>query len=171
MKAIFRLILSAAAILAVSCAKGQEPVPVPPSPSDDSLYVKISAPEMSDGTVRPWAEGDIVAVFSNAADATLYRLRAISSGSTAVFALFYWVADVKQWRWWTPFFAVVGMNSIAIYMLNHIVDFDAVAKFFLGGAVARLDPALGMCLVGLGHFAACWFVTWFLWRHKVFFKV
>ena len=95
----------------------------------------------------------------------------VGAGSTAVFALFYWVADVKQWRWWTPFFAVVGMNSIAIYMLNHIVDFDAVSKFFLGGAVSRLDPALGMCLVGLGHFAACWSVTWFLWRHKVFFKV
>ena len=95
----------------------------------------------------------------------------VGAGSTAVFALFYWLADVKMWRRWTPFFAVVGMNSIAIYLLNFIVDFDKVSKFFLGGVADHLSPAGGMCLVGLGHFAACWLITWFLSRHELFFKV
>lgn len=95
----------------------------------------------------------------------------VGGGSTALFALFYWVADVRMCRWWTPFFVVVGLNSITIYVLNHIVNFDGISKFFLGGVIAGLSPSGQACLLGAGHFAACWFVTWFLYRQKFFLKV
>jgi len=33
------------------------------------------------------------------------------------FAICYWVAEVRGWRWWTQPFVVFGMNPIALYVL------------------------------------------------------
>jgi predicted acyltransferase len=91
--------------------------------------------------------------------------------SLALFAVFYWIVDVKMWRRWTFFFRVVGMNAITVYMLQRIVDFDGVSKFFVGGAAGLLPSAWSGVLVATGHLAACWLVLWFLYRKNAFFKV
>lgn len=41
--------------------------------------------------------------------------------SLGMFALFYYIIDVRQWRRWSYFFQVIGLNSITIYMLQRIV--------------------------------------------------
>ena len=41
--------------------------------------------------------------------------------SLGMFALFYYIIDVCQWRRWTYFFKVIGVNSITIYMVQRIV--------------------------------------------------
>ena len=91
--------------------------------------------------------------------------------SLVLFAVFYWVVDVKMWRRWTFFFRVVGMNAIAIYMLQRVVDFDAVAKFFVGGVAGFMPSACAGVLIAAGHFAICWLVLWFLYKKNVFMKV
>lgn len=91
--------------------------------------------------------------------------------SLALFAVFYWIVDVKMWRRWTFFFRVVGMNAITVYMLQRIVDFDGVSKFFVGGVAGLLPFAWSGVLVATGHLAACWLVLWFLYRKNAFFKV
>ena len=91
--------------------------------------------------------------------------------SLALFAVFYWIVDVKMWRRWTFFFRVVGMNAITVYMLQRIVDFDGVSKFFVGGVAGLLPSAWSGVLVATGHLAACWLVLWFLYRKNAFFKV
>jgi predicted acyltransferase len=91
--------------------------------------------------------------------------------SLALFAAFYWIVDVKMWRRWTFFFRVVGMNAITVYLLQRIVDFDAVSKFFVGGVAGLLSPAWACVLVAAGHLAACWLALWFLYRKNAFFKV
>ena len=91
--------------------------------------------------------------------------------SLALFAAFYWIVDVRMWRRWTFFFRVVGMNAITVYLLQRIVDFDAVSKFFVGGMAGLLPPAWGGVVVAAGHLAACWLVLWFMYRKNVFLKV
>ena len=91
--------------------------------------------------------------------------------SLALFAVFYWVVDVKMWRGWTFPLRVVGMNAITIYLLQRIVDFDGISKFFLGGAAGLLPHEFGLALVSMGHLGICWLVLWFLYRKGVFLKV
>ena len=88
---------------------------------------------------------------------------AAGSYSFAVLALFYWIVDVKMWRGWTFPLRVVGMNAITIYLLQCIVDFDAVSRFFLGGVAVLLPQNFGAALVALGHLAVCWLVLLFLY--------
>ena len=61
--------------------------------------------------------------------------------SVAMLALFYWIIDVKEWRGWSFPLRVVGMNAITVYLLQRIVDFDAVSKFFVGGVAGLLPSA------------------------------
>ena len=93
------------------------------------------------------------------------------SYSLALFAVFYWIVDVKMLRHWTFFLRVVGMNAITVYLLQRIVDFDAVSKFFVGGVAGLLPPEWAGILVAAGHMAVCWLVLWFLYHKNVFLKV
>ena len=96
---------------------------------------------------------------------------AAGSYSLALFAAFYWIVDVKMWRSWTFPLRVVGMNAITIYLLQRIVDFDAISRFFLGGVVGLLPQESGAALISMGHLAICWLVLCFLYQKKVFLKV
>ena len=50
--------------------------------------------------------------------------------------------DVRQWRRWTFFFKVIGVNSITIYLGQMIVNFGYTSKFFFGGRGLQ-TPARG----------------------------
>ena len=90
--------------------------------------------------------------------------------SLLLLALFYWVIDVQGCRKWAYFFVVIGVNAITIYFLDGFVDFRHIAEFFLGGA-AHHAGALQPLVLPLGAFLAAWLLLWFLYRHKIFFKV
>lgn len=106
---------------------------------------------------------------------------AAASYSFLAFALFYWVADVLGYVRWTFFFKVVGMNSIAIYLLQNIVDMNKVTAWFVGDAACDGRPACGLvalCSAPLAqvihmavHLLLCWLVMYFLYRKSVFIKV
>lgn len=96
---------------------------------------------------------------------------AAGSYSLALMAVFYWIVDVKMWRRWTFFLRVVGMNAITVYLLQRIVDIDAVARFFVGGVAGMLPAEWSAVLVAAGHLAVCWLVLLFLYRKNVFLKV
>ncbi|MCR5560534.1 MAG: DUF5009 domain-containing protein [Bacteroidales bacterium] len=95
----------------------------------------------------------------------------VGAYSLGLFALFHWIIDVKGWKKWTPFFTVIGMNSITIYMLQRIVSFKGITAFFLGGAAGLMPKPWGSWLLAIGYFAVCWLLLWFLYRKKVFLKV
>lgn len=91
--------------------------------------------------------------------------------SLGMFALFYYLIDVRQWRRWTLFFQVIGMNSITIYMAQRFIRFDYTAKFFLGGLADACPPEVGAVILSAGYVAACWLLLWFLHRQKIYLKV
>jgi len=91
--------------------------------------------------------------------------------SVAMFALFYWIIDVRGWRKWTLPFTVVGMNSITIYLAQRIVSFSGINKFFFGGLADHVSEPLGTVILAVGYVLVCWLFLFFLYKKKVFLKV
>lgn len=92
------------------------------------------------------------------------------------FALFYWWIDVKKHLNGWSFFTIVGMNSIFIYLFFEIVG----GRWFNGYVVAissgvletlRLPHGLILILSSLSIFALEWYLCYFLYKRKIFFKL
>ncbi|MBW7990620.1 MAG: DUF5009 domain-containing protein [Planctomycetes bacterium] len=90
--------------------------------------------------------------------------------SLLLLALFYWAIDVKGYKKWAFFFIVIGMNPITIYFLQSFVNFSGISSFFLKG-VSEHVGIIGPLILPLGVLLAKWLSLWFLYRHKIFFKV
>ena len=95
----------------------------------------------------------------------------VGAYSLGMFALFYYIIDVKGWQKWTLFFRVIGMNSITIYMAQSIISFSGISRFFLGGVASHLPEAWGSVVLSCGYVAACWLFLYFLYKKKVFLKI
>jgi predicted acyltransferase len=92
--------------------------------------------------------------------------------SCLLLALFYWTIDVRGWlRAFGAFFAVVGMNSVLIYMSGRFLNYDYTAQALFGGLAKACPPAVGTLLLAVGIFAVEWALLWFLRRQKIFLKV
>ena len=95
--------------------------------------------------------------------------------SFLLFALFYYIVDVKGWKSWTLFFRVIGLNSITIYLAQQVVGFSHMNKFLFGGMSQWVgecagEPA-GAVVLRAGYVACCWFFLYFLYRKNIFLKV
>ena len=91
--------------------------------------------------------------------------------SVLLFALFYWIIDVRGYRRWTLFFTVIGMNSITVYAAQALIDFESTAKFIFGGLVGLFPETWALFLEGITYLIVCWFFLYFLYRQKIFLKV
>jgi predicted acyltransferase len=91
--------------------------------------------------------------------------------SLLLLALFYWVIDVKGYRRWAFPFVVIGMNAITIYVLQNIVDFDAIGKFFVGGLASTMTAGAGAVLLALSGVAARWVFLRYLYAKGTFLRV
>ena len=60
--------------------------------------------------------------------------------SALALAIFYLLIDVFRLRWLGFPFAVVGMNSITIFLAKRIVDFSNMRDFFFKDAIQRFVP-------------------------------
>ncbi|MDT7828879.1 DUF5009 domain-containing protein [Pricia sp. S334] len=103
----------------------------------------------------------------------------LASGGFAILTLtlFYWAIDIKDnKRAWLRIFSVVGTNSIFIYLFAETVG----AQWFRGfgmiwtegllGPLGLSEPIIAVinALLVLYMF---WYITYFLDKHKVYFKV
>ena len=97
-----------------------------------------------------------------------------SSGyALSLFAVFYWMIDVKMWRRWTFFFRVIGMNSLLIFLLQRFGGtnlMSAPTHALFDGVVALLPKDLGSVVFALGYTAVCWTLLYFLYRKNVFLR-
>ncbi len=87
-------------------------------------------------------------------------------------ALFYYIVDVKNHRKWSHFLVILGMNSIFIYMFREI----------LGGWLSDYVGIFTMPVLNhLGNFGKTihwnfiifihWYLTYWLYKHKIFLKI
>jgi predicted acyltransferase len=91
--------------------------------------------------------------------------------SLLLLALFYFIVDIIEWRKWTFFFIVIGMNSIVIYMIGDFVDFGYTANALFGGILSFLPEGgekFGKVVAILG---IQWAFLYVLYRNKWFLKV
>ena len=92
--------------------------------------------------------------------------------SIVALAVFYWVIDVLQFRRWTFFFTVIGVNSIAAYMIRPIFGMQQTNNFFFRGlADLWSDKATQALIMAGGYIVVTWLLLYMLYRHKIFFKV
>jgi predicted acyltransferase len=87
---------------------------------------------------------------------------------------FYWVIDVVKVRCWAFPLVVIGVNSIAAYMIAHL--FDAfIARSLTTHLGAGLFQIMGAAYQPLLHGAATllvmWLILYWMYRRKLFLKI
>ncbi|MBL8215917.1 MAG: DUF1624 domain-containing protein [Bryobacterales bacterium] len=98
----------------------------------------------------------------------------VSTGITlATLAGFYWLCDVKQWRGWARPMAIVGMNSIFIYLFHEMLYrwLRAAGQVFTGWAVQWWGNNWGLAFNECVVVAFQIYVCYWLYKHRVFVKV
>ena len=95
----------------------------------------------------------------------------VGSYCVGMFALFYYIIDVRKRQKWTLFFRVIGMNSITIYLAQRIINFGNANRFLFEGLADKLPEQWGVVLMKAGYVAVCWLFLYFLYKKKTFLKV
>ncbi len=109
--------------------------------------------------------------------------------SALALALFYLVIDVFPLRWLGFPFAVVGMNSITIFLAKRIIVFTSMRDFFFADAIERfvptsrkiIDESGAEVLLETGAFQdiatvvagliVSWCFVFWLYRRRIFLRV
>jgi len=98
------------------------------------------------------------------------------SGGLVVLMLagFYALLDWKGWRRWAFPLIVIGMNSIAIYVMSWTME-DFVRKGLethLGGILpALVSPVFLQSAYGLGVMLIFWGILFWMYRRKIFLRI
>ncbi|WP_339924612.1 DUF5009 domain-containing protein [uncultured Cyclobacterium sp.] len=102
----------------------------------------------------------------------------LASGGWAilVLAFFFWFIDIKKFNKWPFVFIVVGMNSIFIYLFANLLGHGWLTKVVHIFNYGFLEPigvpeVLLALLNGMITLAIMWYLCYFLYKKKVFFKI
>lgn len=89
-------------------------------------------------------------------------------------AAFTWVIDYKGYRKWAFPLVVVGMNSIAAYMIAHLWEDFFIRNFHthLGDKPFLIfGPGLHPLLLGTAVLLCYWLVLYWMYNRKIFLKI
>ncbi len=89
-------------------------------------------------------------------------------------ALFCWLIEYKGYRKWAFPLVVIGMNSIAAYLIAHLWDGFIVSSFkiHLGKNVFQLfGTNLEQFMQGVAVLAAFWLILYWMYRRKLFLRI
>ncbi len=98
------------------------------------------------------------------------------SGGVCFFflAAFSWIIDVKGYRRWAFPLVVVGMNSIAAYLMAHLWEDFIVSSLHihLGDQIFRIFGAgLEPFMVGVAVMTIYWLLLYWMYRRKLFLRI
>lgn len=93
------------------------------------------------------------------------------SYSLAWFAALYWIVDVLEWRKWTFFLKVIGMNSITIYFIRVLIDFKKPAAFFFHDFGQWLGAPWTAVVDAFGYTLVLWLVLLLFYKKNIFLRV
>ncbi len=99
-----------------------------------------------------------------------------SGGGCLLFlAFFYWIVDIREVR--RPFFwlQVIGMNSIAAYVLAHtVIGFihsTMQTHFGQGYDASLFGPDYASLVKGGAMLLVQWWVLYWMWKKRIFIKI
>lgn len=95
----------------------------------------------------------------------------VSGISTCLFAVFYYIIDVKRYKKYGFFFKIIGMNSLTIYLAQRFVGFSDISERLFGGIISFFPEQFHLLLNSIAYIFLCWFFLYCLYRKDVFFKV
>jgi predicted acyltransferase len=96
--------------------------------------------------------------------------------SLLLLGAFYQVIDIWGVKSWSLVFVWIGANAITLYLFNALVEFQNIAKRFVGGDIGaflndHVAPGTGrFAAATLGLFFAA-LLARYLYRHKIFVRV
>jgi len=89
-------------------------------------------------------------------------------------ALFCWIIEARGYKKWAFPLVVIGMNSIAAYLIAHLLPKFLISTFsiHLGPhAFAIAGAALQPLLEGLAVLAVCWLILCWMYQRKIFLRI
>ena len=89
-------------------------------------------------------------------------------------AAFSWVIDIKGYRKWAFPLVVIGMNSIAAYMIAHLFEHFIVSSFriHLGANAFKIFGAgVEPFVLGMAVLLTYWVILFWMYRRKLFLKI
>jgi predicted acyltransferase len=86
-------------------------------------------------------------------------------------AMLYWMIDIRGCKWWTFPFVVVGMNSLAIYLMSMLMKRPITQwlQVYLGDDL--FAGAYGPTLQAIAVFVVLWLFAFYFYRQRIFFRV
>ena len=92
--------------------------------------------------------------------------------TTLILLAFYWAVEVMGWRRWSVPLVVVGMNSIAAYVLGNAFGgwFRSASNAWIGWLKTPMGDAWFPVFQHALFALAAWGVLYWLYRRKIFFK-
>ena len=91
--------------------------------------------------------------------------------SLIFYGVFYWLFDVKSYRKIGYFFAVIGVNSITLYLLTSFFNWGYFSSSLFGGIIDvqpdNLQPLFSVIFVVLLQ----WLLAYFLYIKKIFINI
>jgi len=91
--------------------------------------------------------------------------------STLLLTLFYWLIDVLDFTKWAKFFAVIGTNSIIVYLGSSIIDWKYTSQSIFGGFINVASAGWQDFILFGGMVFLQWLVLYWLYRRNIFIKV
>ncbi len=89
-------------------------------------------------------------------------------------AAFAWIIEEKGYRKWAFPLVVIGMNSIAAYLIAHLLPDFVMSSFdtHLGpGAFAFAGEALKPLMQGMAMLLIYWLILFWMYRKKLFLRI
>jgi len=91
--------------------------------------------------------------------------------TTLLFAVFYFLIDVRGYSKWAFFFVVFGANSIAVYMMAHMFDFSLIGNIFVGGLSSLFPSNVRDFIQAVAAMMVMWLILYYMYCKKTFIKV
>jgi predicted acyltransferase len=89
-------------------------------------------------------------------------------------AAFSWIEDVKGYRKWAFPLIVIGVNSIAAYMIAHLFDKFIVDSFHIhlgNGPFQIFGTGVEPFVTGVATLLVYWLILFWMYRRKLFLRI
>ena len=91
--------------------------------------------------------------------------------SLLLLSLFYFIIDVQGYKKWSFFFAIIGMNSILIYMSGRFINWGYTNKAFFGWLGQLVGDPWNLVVMAICYIMVKWVFLFFLYKKNIFLRV